>query len=92
MPFSFTLDLFIEKRIRPLSYSKSHVILIAFAIDTPDSLENVTVKWIEEVRSLCGSQIPVILVGCKKDLREAYTDGDKDEKFVSYATVSSSIL
>jgi hypothetical protein len=27
-----------------LSYSKSHVILIAFAIDTPDSLENVTVK------------------------------------------------
>ena len=27
-----------------MSYSKSHVILIAFAIDTPDSLENVTVK------------------------------------------------
>ena len=30
--------------LRPLSYAKSHVILIAFAIDTPDSLENVTVK------------------------------------------------
>ena len=30
--------------LRPLSYSKSHVILIAFAIDTPDSLDNVTVK------------------------------------------------
>lgn len=27
-----------------MSYSKSHVILIAFAIDTPDSLENVTTK------------------------------------------------
>lgn len=27
-----------------MSYSKSHVILIAFAIDTPDSLDNVTVK------------------------------------------------
>jgi len=27
-----------------MSYSKSHVILIAFAIDTPDSLENVTAK------------------------------------------------
>lgn len=59
------------ERLRPLSYSKSHVILIAFAIDTPDSLENVTVKWIEEVRSICGPNIPVILVGCKKDLRDA---------------------
>ncbi|CAL1698662.1 unnamed protein product [Somion occarium] len=57
------------ERLRPMSYSKSHVILIAFAIDTPDSLDNVTVKWIEEVRSICGPQIPVILVGCKSDLR-----------------------
>ena len=32
------------ERLRPMSYSKSHVILIAFAIDTPDSLDNVTVK------------------------------------------------
>jgi hypothetical protein len=30
--------------LRPLSYAKSHVILIAFAIDTPDSLENVAHK------------------------------------------------
>ncbi|KAM0750272.1 rho small monomeric GTPase [Meredithblackwellia eburnea MCA 4105] len=59
------------ERLRPLSYAKSHVILIAFALDTPDSLENVSVKWIEEVRSICGSSIPVLLVGCKKDLREA---------------------
>ncbi|KAF8348191.1 ras family-domain-containing protein [Amanita rubescens] len=57
------------ERLRPMSYSKSHVILIAFALDTPDSLENVTAKWIEEVRSICGPTIPVILVGCKSDLR-----------------------
>jgi len=57
------------ERLRPLSYSKAHVILIAFAVDVPDSLENVTVKWIEEVRSICGPNIPVILVGCKADLR-----------------------
>ncbi|KAI6142948.1 P-loop containing nucleoside triphosphate hydrolase protein [Pisolithus tinctorius] len=49
------------ERLRPLSYSKSHVILIAFAIDTPDSLDNVTVKWIEEVRSICGPTIPILL-------------------------------
>jgi len=57
------------ERLRPMSYSKSHVILIAFALDTPDSLENVTAKWIVEVRSICGPSIPVILVGCKADLR-----------------------
>lgn len=57
------------ERLRPLSYSKSHVILIAFSVDTPDSLENVTVKWIEEVRSICGPHVPVILVGLKTDLR-----------------------
>ncbi|KIP01184.1 hypothetical protein PHLGIDRAFT_32588 [Phlebiopsis gigantea 11061_1 CR5-6] len=59
------------ERLRPMSYSKSHVILIAFAIDTPDSLDNVSVKWMEEVRSICGTAIPVILVGCKSDLRPA---------------------
>lgn len=32
------------ERLRPMSYSKSHVILIAFAIDTPDSLDNVSAK------------------------------------------------
>jgi len=57
------------ERLRPLSYSKAHVILIAFAINTPDSLENVQVKWIEEVRAICGPNVPVILVGCTADLR-----------------------
>jgi hypothetical protein len=32
------------QRLRPMSYAHSHVILIAFALDTPDSLENVTTK------------------------------------------------
>ncbi|CAO1632053.1 unnamed protein product [Sympodiomycopsis kandeliae] len=58
------------ERLRPLSYSQAHVILIAFSIDTPDSLENVTVKWIEEVRQICGPHLPVLLVGCKRDLRD----------------------
>lgn len=58
------------QRLRPLSYSKAHVILIAFSLDTPDSLENVSHKWAEEVRSICGPSIPVMLVGCKRDLRD----------------------
>lgn len=35
-------------RLRPLSYPDSHVILICFAIDSPDSLDNVQ----EKVRKL----------------------------------------
>ena len=32
------------ERLRPLAYSKAHVILIAFSVDTPDSLDNVKHK------------------------------------------------
>jgi len=55
-------------RLRPLSYPDSHVVLICFAIDLPDSLENVQEKWIGEVMHFC-PKVPVMLVGCKKDLR-----------------------
>ncbi|EGE03063.1 GTP-binding protein [Trichophyton mentagrophytes] len=55
-------------RLRPLSYPDSHVILICFAIDSPDSLDNVQEKWISEVLHFCSGH-PIILVGCKKDLR-----------------------
>lgn len=100
---STQLPVLIQKqRLRPMSYSKSHVILIAFAIDTPDSLDNVTVKvppptfstsqysfipppqWIEEVRSICGPTIPVILVGCKSDLRPSNTQ-EGSQQFVTRA-------
>lgn len=32
------------ERLRPLAYSKAHVILIGFSVDTPDSLDNVKYK------------------------------------------------
>ncbi|KFZ05722.1 hypothetical protein V501_08070 [Pseudogymnoascus sp. VKM F-4519 (FW-2642)] len=57
------------ERLRPLAYSKAHVILIGFAIDTPDSLDNVKHKWVEEANERCPG-VPIILVGLKKDLRE----------------------
>src|ERR1700734_1913330 len=74
-------------RLRPLSYPDSHVILICFALDSPDTLDNVQEKvrfrslvilvlfydsthpqWISEVHHFCPG-LPVVLVGCKKDLR-----------------------
>lgn len=32
------------QRLRPMSYAKAHIILVGFAIDSPDSLENVSTK------------------------------------------------
>ena len=55
-------------RLRPLSYPDSNVVLICFSIDLPDSLENVQEKWIAEVLHFCQG-VPIILVGCKVDLR-----------------------
>lgn len=55
-------------RLRPLSYPDTNVVLVCFSIDNPDSLENVSEKWIPEVRHFC-SNVPFLLVGCKKDLR-----------------------
>ncbi|KAE9410726.1 ras-domain-containing protein [Gymnopus androsaceus JB14] len=54
--------------LRPLSYPETHVVVICFAIDSPDSLENVQEKWIAEVRHFCPG-IPIIFVGCKSDHR-----------------------
>ncbi|KAL3320452.1 GTP-binding protein Rho1 [Cichlidogyrus casuarinus] len=59
-------------RLRPLSYPDTDVILIGFSIDSPDSLRNVKDKWIQEVKHFCPN-VPVVLVGNKKDLRnDAY--------------------
>ncbi|CDK26059.1 unnamed protein product [Kuraishia capsulata CBS 1993] len=76
------------ERLRPLSYSKAHIILIGFALDVPDSLDNAGHKWADEVSSYCPNT-PVILVGLKKDLRPEHEEGeearDYDKKYVRSA-------
>ncbi|KAE9372936.1 P-loop containing nucleoside triphosphate hydrolase protein [Stipitochalara longipes BDJ] len=54
--------------LRPQTYSGSHVILMCFAIDSRNTFDNVQDKWIIEMLKHCKG-VPVILVGCKKDLR-----------------------
>ncbi|XP_064604366.1 ras-like GTP-binding protein RHO [Liolophura sinensis] len=61
-------------RLRPLSYPDTDVILMCFSIDSPDSLENIPEKWTPEVKHFCPN-VPIILVGNKKDLR-----GDENTK------------
>ena len=55
-------------RLRPLSYARTDVILLCFSIGSPASLRNVLEKWTPEVNRFCPN-IPIILVGNKKELR-----------------------
>jgi small GTP-binding protein len=55
-------------RLRVLSYPDTNVVIVAFSVVGPDSLENVYEKWVPEVQHFC-MPIPVLLVGCKSDLR-----------------------
>ena len=55
-------------RVRPLSYPDTDVILMCFSINSPDSLKNIPKKWTPEVKQFCPN-VPIILVGNKKDLR-----------------------
>ena len=41
---------------------------MCFSVDSPDSLENIPEKWTPEVKHFCPN-VPIILVGNKKDLR-----------------------
>ena len=57
-------------RLRLLRYVGADVILMCFSIDNPHSLENITQTWIDEIKQTsCWPNVPVILVGNKKDLR-----------------------
>ncbi|KAI9679522.1 MAG: Rho GTPase [Caeruleum heppii] len=59
-------------RLRPLSYPETDLLFVCFAIDCPNSLENVMDKWYPEVLHFCPTT-PLILVGLKSDLRTKRT-------------------
>ncbi|KKY20296.1 putative rho gtpase [Phaeomoniella chlamydospora] len=59
-------------RLRPLSYPETDLLFVCFAIDCPNSLENVMDKWYPEVLHFCPTT-PLILVGLKSDLRSKKT-------------------
>jgi len=55
-------------KLRPPNYEDSHTIILCFSIDSPTSLSNIQYMWSPEIQRFC-SDLPTILVGCKKDLR-----------------------
>ncbi|KAF3859966.1 hypothetical protein F7725_000221 [Dissostichus mawsoni] len=54
-------------RLRPLSYPDTDVILMCFSWTAPTAW-NIPEKWTPEVKHFCPN-VPIILVGNKKDLR-----------------------
>ncbi|XP_075160297.1 rho-related BTB domain containing isoform X1 [Haematobia irritans] len=64
---------------RRFAYGRSDVVLLCFSIASPVSLRNCKAMWYPEIRRFC-PDVPVILVGCKNDLRYMY----RDETYLSY--------
>ncbi|KAH8371842.1 hypothetical protein KR093_009061 [Drosophila rubida] len=64
---------------RRFAYGRSDVVLLCFSIASPISLRNCKLMWYPEIRRFC-PDVPVVLVGCKNDLRYMY----RDENYLSY--------
>ncbi|KAI9927947.1 hypothetical protein ASPWEDRAFT_113568 [Aspergillus wentii DTO 134E9] len=56
-------------RLRALSYEDTHVIMLCFSVDSPDSFENVASKWTEEISENCPG-VRMVLTALKCDLRK----------------------
>lgn len=56
-------------RLRALSYEDTHVLMLCFSVDSPDSFENVGSKWIAEINENCPG-VRVVLTALKCDLRK----------------------
>lgn len=78
-------------RLRSLSYSDTHCIMLCFSIDSPDSLENVQSKWVGEIADHCEG-VKLVLVALKCDLRSnedthdhEFNNANEDELFNPYS-------
>lgn len=56
-------------RIRTLSYMDTDLILVCFALNSSESLNNIGDRWKDEIEHFC-KETPRILVGMKADLRK----------------------
>lgn len=71
-------------RLRSLSYSDTHTIMLCFSVDSRDSLENVQTKWVGEIADHCEG-VKLVLVALKCDLRNNEEGGEGAKKtYVTY--------
>jgi len=57
-------------RLRPLSYKDVDVYLVCFAVCSVDTFDNVSFKWIPELKTHCTGGETFILIGTKSDMRK----------------------
>ena len=55
--------------LRPVYYPETDVFLVIFSLDSPESFENVSERWLPEIAHHCPNT-PYLLVGTKLDLRD----------------------
>uniref|UniRef100_A0A8D0HGB9 Uncharacterized protein n=1 Tax=Sphenodon punctatus TaxID=8508 RepID=A0A8D0HGB9_SPHPU len=56
-------------KLRQVCYPKADVFLLCFSVVAPTSFQNISTKWLPEIRQHCPS-VPVLLVGTQADLRQ----------------------
>ncbi|KAL7024967.1 hypothetical protein ACKWTF_013279 [Chironomus riparius] len=69
-------------RYRPFYYKNSKVIILCFGIEDRLSFENISNKWIPDLKHLSCKPISFILVATKIDLRD---DSNSSEAFIKTA-------
>ena len=62
------------------------MIIIAYCIDSKDSLQNVVEKWHPEIIHFC-KNVPIVLVGNKSDLRTV--EKDREGKMLDKSTFNT---
>lgn len=68
-----------HEKDRRFAYGRSDVVLLCFSLSNRVSLRNCKAMWIPEIRQFC-PQTPILLIGCKSDLRYMY----RDETYLSF--------
>ncbi|KAI3425869.1 hypothetical protein D9Q98_007842 [Chlorella vulgaris] len=62
-----------DKQALELACQEASVIVLCFSADRPGTLRRVSSYWMPELRRL-GVHVPVMLVGCKSDVRQPNSD------------------
>jgi small GTP-binding protein len=74
------------QRIRDLYYPGANVSLVVFDLTVRETFEHVE-SWLEDVKSHCGEDIPVIVLANKNDLPDRAVSQDEIDAFASNKSV-----
>ncbi|XP_071506571.1 rho-related BTB domain-containing protein 1-like [Diadema antillarum] len=68
-----------HEKDRQFAYGRADVVVVCFSIADAVSLKNIKKKWLPEIRHFC-PRAPIIICGCKNDLRYADLEALKKER------------